>query len=188
MVSISVKCRRARASPLAASTASRRMIACAIDTVTVRSPSRTGIRRDASSSTICVSRSGGCAGALDVAPFRAAARIAGLAWREAMRLGRVTVPDGRVARPAGAAHGATAWPSAAAAPLGLQPRGVVLGIGFPAREDAVTIDGVDFAQARPAASLFPRRSGSSQIRRTHRARSRPGPRRRGGRPRSVAPA
>ena len=29
----------------------------------------------------------------------AAARIAGLAWREAMRLGRVTVPDGRVARP-----------------------------------------------------------------------------------------
>ena len=116
MVSISVKCRRARASPLAASTASRRMIACAIDTVTVRSPSRTGIRRDASSSTICVSRSGGCAGALDVAPFGAAARIAGLAWREAMRLGRVTVPDGRVARPAGAAHGATAWPSAAAAP------------------------------------------------------------------------
>ena len=52
--------------------------------------------------------------------FRAAARIAGLACGEAMRLGRVPVADGRVASrasaapPADAAHGATAWPPASA--------------------------------------------------------------------------
>ena len=49
----------------------------------------------------------------------AAARIPGLAWGEAMRLGRVAVADGRV-RPRAAAespaHGATAWLPASAAP------------------------------------------------------------------------
>ena len=61
--------RWARGSPLTASTNSLRMSACVIDRVIVRSPSRTVIRRAASSRTICVSRSGGCAGVLDVVPF-----------------------------------------------------------------------------------------------------------------------
>ena len=63
------KSRWARGSPLAAATHRLRMIACCIDTVTVRSPSRTGIRRAASSSTICASGSSGGVSCLDVVPF-----------------------------------------------------------------------------------------------------------------------
>ncbi len=37
---------------------------------------------------------------------------------------------------------------------GLQPRGVVRGIGLAAGEDAVAIDGVDLAEAGPPAGLF----------------------------------
>ena len=67
-VSISVKSRWARGSPLTAPTASLRMIARCLDKVTVRSPSRRGIGRDPSSRTIFVSGSSRRAGVLDVVP------------------------------------------------------------------------------------------------------------------------
>ena len=92
------------------------MIACCIDTVTVAvsvtdgDQARGFVEHDLRQR---IKRRGQCFGR---GALGAAARIAGLAWGEAMRLGRVTVPAGRVARRVGAAHGATAWPSAAAAP------------------------------------------------------------------------